>query len=103
MNKANMSKRNTRKGRASMAAISALLAMLGVATLSPQASSVMPMLRRVLSLEENYGVELPDGMQMVSSRLVTCMPQMLNTLHNSLTFIFSLVLCHLLHTGLGAG
>ena len=57
-----------------MAAISTLLAMLGVATLSPQASSVIPMLRRQLSLEVNYGVQLPDGMQMVSSHLVKCMP-----------------------------
>ena len=56
-----------------MAAISALLAILGVATLSPQASSVIPMLRRQLSLEENYGVKRPDGMQMVSNRLVVCM------------------------------
>ena len=56
-----------------MAAISTLLAMLGVATLSPQASSVIPMLRRQLSLEENYGVKQPDGMQMVSNRLVVCM------------------------------
>ena len=68
-----MSQRNTRKGRASMAAVSALLAMLGVATLSPQASSVIPMLRRQLrqlSFAENYGVKRPDGMQMVSNRLV---------------------------------
>ena len=56
-----------------MAAISALLAILGVATLSPQVSSVMPMLRRQLSLEENYGVKRPDGMQMVRNRLVVCM------------------------------
>ena len=53
-----------------MAAISALLAILGVATLSPQASSVIPMLRRQLSFAENYGVKRPDGMQMVSNRLV---------------------------------
>ena len=65
MIKTNVSQRNTRRGRASMAAISALLAILGVATLSPQASSVIPMLRRQLSLEENYGVKRPDGMQMV--------------------------------------
>lgn len=52
-----------------MAAIASalVLAMLGVATLSPQtASSITPMLRRQLSLEENYGVKRPEGMQMVS-------------------------------------